>query len=66
MRIFLNGEQRDLAPGTSLGVLVGTLNLDGRRIAVEVNEEIVPRSRYTIHRLREGDRVEIVKAMGGG
>jgi len=66
MRIFLNGEQRDLAPETSLGVLVQALDLDGQRIAVEVNEEIVPRSQHTIHRLREGDHVEIVKAIGGG
>ena len=42
------------------------LALGGRRIAFEVNGEIVPRSRYSDHELRPGDRVEIVHAVGGG
>ena len=66
MRIYVNGEQRDLAPTSSVATLLQSMRLSGQRIAVEVNEEIIPRSRYPEHRLQEGDRVEIVRAIGGG
>ncbi|WP_290907033.1 sulfur carrier protein ThiS [Halomonas sp.] len=46
--------------------MVESLGLAGRRIAVEVNEEIVPRSEHAVTRLVEGDRVEVVHAIGGG
>lgn len=64
--IQLNGERHEVADDATLAGLVGSLDLAGRRIAVEVNEELVPRTRHAEHRLRAGDRVEIVQAIGGG
>lgn len=66
MDIVLNGEPRSLpAPQTVLELLQGE-GLAERRVAVEINGEIVPRSRHGEHRLGEGDRIEIVHALGGG
>lgn len=66
MQIQLNGLDHDLAPGTTLGALLADEGLGERRVAVEVNGEIVPRGRHALHVLQVGDRVEIVHAMGGG
>ncbi|MCG6118083.1 MAG: sulfur carrier protein ThiS [Aquimonas sp.] len=66
MEIQLNGEARSIAPGTSVAVLVESLGHAGRRVAVEVNREIVPRSRHPEHLLQAGDAVELVHALGGG
>ncbi|WP_458525240.1 sulfur carrier protein ThiS [Onishia taeanensis] len=66
MQIQLNGDDTQLAGETTVGELIVALDLAGRRIAVEVNEEIVPRSQHEATRLAEGDRVEIVHAIGGG
>lgn len=66
MRILLNGQSRAVEPGTTLAVLVASLDLGGRRMAVEINEEVIPRSEHADLVLGEGDRVEIVHAVGGG
>ena len=66
LAIIVNGERRDFAPGTTAAELLEALGLTGRRVAVEVNEDLLPRSQYPHHRLRDGDRVEIVQAIGGG
>lgn len=66
MQIQLNGEARTLTPDLTVAELVESLGLAGRRIAVEVNEEIVPKSEHGEIRLAEGDRVEVVHAIGGG
>ncbi|WP_110654551.1 sulfur carrier protein ThiS [Salinicola halimionae] len=66
MLIQLNGEPRPLEGDSTLTNLVESLGLTGRRIAIEVNEEIVPRSQHGQMRLNDGDRVEIVHAIGGG
>lgn len=66
MRVRLNGESRELGDGITIADLVGQLGLGQRRIAVEVNRDIVPRDAYTGHSLREGDEVEIVQFIGGG
>lgn len=66
MDIILNGASHTLPDEISLSELIERLDLSGKRIALEVNEEIIPRSRFGEHRLREGDRVEIVHAIGGG
>ncbi|MGQ4877768.1 sulfur carrier protein ThiS [Billgrantia sp. LNSP4103-1] len=66
MQIQLNGEPRDLTEGLTVAQLVDSLGLAGRRIAVERNEEIVPRSEHDATRLVDGDRIEIVHAIGGG
>lgn len=66
MRITVNGEEREVPDHTSTAALLDLLGLGGQRVAVEVNLEIVPRSTYDAHRLQQGDRVEIVRAIGGG
>jgi len=66
MQIQLNGERHDLDGQPTIHDLIATLGLAGRRIAVEVNEQIVPRSQHEATRLAEGDRVEVVHAIGGG
>ncbi|MCS3904149.1 thiamine biosynthesis protein ThiS [Methylohalomonas lacus] len=65
MQILVNGETTPLADHSSLADLIRELGLSGR-LAVEVNREIVPRSQFERHVLEEGDRVEIVNAIGGG
>jgi len=66
MRILLNGETRDFpAPMTVLGLLAA-IGLGDKRVAVEVNREVVPRSRHETQVLADGDRVEIIQAIGGG
>lgn len=66
MDILLNGTRRPLAEGCSVAQLLAEAGLGERRVAVEVNGAIVPRSAHASHVLREGDRVEIVQALGGG
>ncbi|PCH60497.1 MAG: sulfur carrier protein ThiS [Gammaproteobacteria bacterium] len=66
MTIDLNGEQRQLLASATVADLLAQLELAGRRVAVEVNLEIVPRSVYSNHVLNTGDRVEVVQAIGGG
>jgi thiamine biosynthesis protein ThiS len=66
MNIIVNGESRSLESDASLGQLLVTLGLDGKRIAVEVNRDIVPRSDYDSFKLSENDTIEIVNAIGGG
>jgi sulfur carrier protein len=66
MQIKLNGESRDIPDHSTAEELVALLELTGKRLAMEVNRDIVPRSAYATHRLQEGDEVEIVHAIGGG
>ena len=66
MRIFVNGEPRELADGATVETLVAALDLAGRRIAVEVNEDIVPKGLHAQTVLHDNDRIEIVHAIGGG
>jgi sulfur carrier protein len=66
MEIIVNGSKRSVPADYTAAELVATLALGERRIAMEVNEEIVPRSRYPQHRFNPGDRIEIVHAVGGG
>lgn len=66
MHVQVNGETRELPAGTTVADLVADLASLGQRFAVEVNEELVPRSTHADRRLVEGDRVEIVHAIGGG
>jgi sulfur carrier protein len=66
MEITLNGEPMELPDGATAADLVDQLGLAGRRYAMEVNGELVPRSAHPAHRLAPGDRVEIVHAVGGG
>lgn len=66
MEITLNGEARSLPAPVTVAALLEAEQLAGRRVAVEVNGTIVPRSRHGEHLLNEGDRIEIVHALGGG
>jgi sulfur carrier protein len=66
MQILLNGEPRAIAEQTTVGQLLQAEGLGDRRVAVEVNGDIVPRGRHGEHALADGDRVEIVHALGGG
>lgn len=66
MEIIVNGSKRTVPAEYTAAQLVAALDLGERRIAMEVNEEIVPRSRYPQHRFAQGDRIEIVHAVGGG
>ena len=66
IQVSVNGESRRLPPGTSLAALLDELALAGKKVAVERNGDIVPRSRHGATLLAEGDRLEIVVAVGGG
>lgn len=66
MKIYLNGEAREVPDDCTAAQLVENLGLAGRRIAMEINLEIVPRSGYEGHTLKAEDKVEIVHAIGGG
>ena len=66
MQIIVNGEQRNVANGLTAEQLVTEMDIAGKRIAMEVNLEIVPRSLYSEHILNAGDKIEIVHAVGGG
>ena len=66
MNILLNGEQRGLEDALTVLGLIEALELTGKRLAVEVNEEVIPRSQHDVFRLHGGDRVEIVQAIRGG
>lgn len=66
MQVFLNGERAELPDTTTAAQLVERLALGGKRVAIEANGEIVPRSQHPTHVFRDGDRIEIVHAIGGG
>lgn len=64
--IRVNGESKTIAAGTTPKQLIAELDLQNRRLALEINGEIVPRSLLASHELKSGDCVEIVHAVGGG
>jgi len=66
MEIQLNGETRRIPEQATLATLLEHEGLAKRRVAVEVNGDIVPRGRHATHALQPGDTVEIVHALGGG
>jgi sulfur carrier protein len=66
MRIEVNGQPRNVPPGTSLTVLAAELGLDVRRIAMAVNGAVIPRTDWPARFPAEGDRIEIIEAVGGG
>ena len=66
MQIVVNGQPRSAAEPLALPALIEELRLGERRVAVELNGAIVPRSAWAATRLADGDRLEIVHAIGGG
>ena len=66
MNIILNGQNKQIDPDTNIKKLLISLDLNNKRLAVEVNQEIIPRSDFDQFILSELDKVEIVQAIGGG
>lgn len=66
MELIINGESQQLPDHISAAELIEHLGLSQKRLAMEVNLEIVPRSQHAEYRFSPGDRVEIVQAIGGG
>ena len=66
IELTINGEPRTFPAPLTLAQLIETLDLAGKRIAIEKNGEIVPRSQHADTVLASGDRLEIVVAVGGG
>jgi sulfur carrier protein len=66
IRIVLNGAPREFPAPLTFTELLHEMELAGRRLAIERNGEIVPRSRFEDARLSDGDRIEVVMAVGGG
>jgi sulfur carrier protein len=66
MKLMVNGEAMELPAAATLAELVARLDLKGQRVAFEVNGAIVPRSQRDAHPLGDGDKVEVVTAIGGG
>ena len=64
--LLVNCEPRRIPANCTVTGLLDRLEINGRRIAVAINRDVVPRSTFERHRLREGDRVEILEAVGGG
>ena len=64
--IYINGEEQPLAGPTTIKDLLHELGLADKRLAVEVNHEIIPRSRHSDFELKPKDRIEVVNAIGGG
>jgi len=66
MQITVNGQPHNLAAATSITELLLALGLDQQRIAVEVNKNVIGRSKHSAFQLTDGDCVEIIQAVGGG
>ena len=66
MKVRVNGEERQIEPGTTLAQLVEQLGLKIEGVAVALNLQVVPRRSLAATSLSEGDRVEVVRAVGGG
>lgn len=66
MKLWVNGEERGFDAAGDVQTLISALGLDARKVAIERNLEIVPRSSYAATALTEGDRIEIVHFIGGG
>jgi thiamine biosynthesis protein ThiS len=66
LQLTVNGEPHRCAAGATLTTLLANLGLDPRKLAVELNREIVPRATYPTVPLRDGDVLEIVHFIGGG
>jgi len=66
MKVTVNGKDMDVEPGITVDGLLALLNIKREYTAVAVNREITPKSDYTSVKLGDGDKIEIVRPMGGG
>lgn len=66
MEIFVNGDAVQVPESSTVSQLLVQMDVVGKRIAVEINRDIIPRSQHASHAIQPGDKVEIVQAIGGG
>lgn len=66
MQFELNGKVAEVQGPLNLSTLLERFELQKRRVAVAVNEVVVPRSQFELHEIHEGDRIEVIQAVGGG
>ncbi len=66
MNIAINGKNHTFDEPISLNQLISRLELENKRLAIEINQAIVPRSEYETYLLKDNDKLEIVQAIGGG
>jgi thiamine biosynthesis protein ThiS len=66
MHVIINAKKQEIPDASNLTQLLVFLNLQNKRLAIEVNKELVPRSLFTEHQLQLNDQIEIVQAIGGG
>jgi len=66
MIVTVNGEELEVKSSTTAEHLISQLKYQDQRIALEINEAIIPKSRHAEFALRENDKIEIIKAVGGG
>jgi len=66
VNVVVNGRSETLPRGLTVAELLARLKLPAKGVAVEVNEQIVPRAQHSEYQLREGDRLEVVSLVGGG
>jgi sulfur carrier protein len=66
LTLQINGEQKQFPPDINVAGLIAAMQLSGKRIAIELNGEIVPKSSHVTTHLHDGDKLEVVVAVGGG
>ncbi|MGC9327215.1 MAG: sulfur carrier protein ThiS [Candidatus Hinthialibacter sp.] len=66
MNVTLNGKPREFPDSISVAALLEELKLHPRQVAVEINREIVKRDQFDVHRVQDGDELEILRFVGGG
>ena len=66
MKIIVNGEEITLPENSNIEDLIAKLGFTNKRIAIEINEAIIPKSKHQSHPLKNDDRVEVINAVGGG
>jgi sulfur carrier protein len=66
MKLVVNGKPVELPDGSTVSALLGRLEIDGARVAIERNQDVVPRLTWQSVSLRDGDQIEIVTFVGGG
>ena len=66
MEVVVNGEAQVITSEITVAELIEQMDLAGKRLAVELNEQILPKGQHAGRRLEPGDRVEIIQAIGGG
>jgi len=66
MNIFINQEKKFVEENTNLNLLLKKLRIEDKYLVIEVNLEIIPKSKYSQYIIKENDKIEIIRAVGGG